>query len=179
MAEPRAHGSSQARGWIGTGAAAAGLCCSLSQSWILNPLSKARDWTCILMDTSWVRNPLSHNSNLYIMFLRFIHVVAGASTSFFYMVESYPIVWMNHILFIHLSMDFWVVFTFSVLPVVKTLLFKTKNQQQQKTHYFSSDRFIGTYSPHRTPCFGIWTRLRKRVGKKREKGFIQPGSSQL
>ena len=31
--------------------------------WILNPLSGARDWTCILMDTSRVLNPLSHNGN--------------------------------------------------------------------------------------------------------------------
>ena len=30
---------------------------------ILNPLSKARDWTCLLMDTSWVPNPLSHRGN--------------------------------------------------------------------------------------------------------------------
>ena len=27
---------------------------SSRQCWILNPLRKARDWTCILMDTSWV-----------------------------------------------------------------------------------------------------------------------------
>ena len=27
---------------------------SSRQRWILNPLSKARDWTCILLDTSWV-----------------------------------------------------------------------------------------------------------------------------
>ena len=63
-----AHESSQARRWIR--AAAAGLCHSHSNAgsilhasavyaaachkdgfWILNPLSKARDWTSILMDT--------------------------------------------------------------------------------------------------------------------------------
>ena len=31
--------------------------------WILNPLSEARDWTCIFMDNSQVHNPLSHNGN--------------------------------------------------------------------------------------------------------------------
>ena len=30
---------------------------------ILNPLSKARDGTHILMDTIWVHNPLSYNGN--------------------------------------------------------------------------------------------------------------------
>ena len=34
---------------------------SLQQHWILNPLSKARDLTHILMDTSWVHDLLSHN----------------------------------------------------------------------------------------------------------------------
>ena len=62
-----AYGSSQARSWIW--AAGAGLhcsrwiCelnCSLQQCWILNPLSKARGWTHIVMDTSpVVLNPLS------------------------------------------------------------------------------------------------------------------------
>ena len=37
--------------------------CSLWQHWILNPLSKARDQTCILMNTSQVLNPLSNNRN--------------------------------------------------------------------------------------------------------------------
>ena len=36
---------------------------SLQQHWILNPLSEARDQTCILMDISWVLNLLSHNTN--------------------------------------------------------------------------------------------------------------------
>ena len=36
---------------------------SLQQHWILNPLSKARDGTHILMDTSPGLNPLSHNGN--------------------------------------------------------------------------------------------------------------------
>ena len=35
----------------------------LMQSQILNPLSEARDQTCILVDTSQVLNPLSHDRN--------------------------------------------------------------------------------------------------------------------
>ena len=38
-------------------------CCSSWQHHILNPLSEARDWTCILMDTSWFLNPVSHSRN--------------------------------------------------------------------------------------------------------------------
>ena len=41
--------------------------CNLHHSswpcWILNPLSEARDRTCIFMDTSQVLNRLSHNGN--------------------------------------------------------------------------------------------------------------------
>ena len=36
---------------------------SLGQHLILNPLSKARDGTCILMDTHQILNSLSHNRN--------------------------------------------------------------------------------------------------------------------
>ena len=64
-----AYGGSQARSQIG--AVAAGLSHShsnagsephlppppqLTATWILNPLSKARDWTGIFMDASWVQN---------------------------------------------------------------------------------------------------------------------------
>ena len=56
-----AHGGSQAGGRIG--ATAAGLQHSSWKCWILNPLSKARDQTYILMDTTQVGNPVSHNGN--------------------------------------------------------------------------------------------------------------------
>ena len=39
------------------------LCLRLWQHWILNPLTLARDLTCILMDASWVLNLLSHSWN--------------------------------------------------------------------------------------------------------------------
>ena len=39
------------------------LCCSLQPCQILNPLSKARAQTHILVATSWVCNLLSHNGN--------------------------------------------------------------------------------------------------------------------
>ena len=66
-ATPAAYGGSHARG--GIGAVASSLRCCLSnarseprlqsnhsswQDWILNPLSEARDRTCILVDTSQI-----------------------------------------------------------------------------------------------------------------------------
>ena len=51
-ATPVAYGSSQPRGQIRT--VATGLHHSSGQCQILNPLSKARDRTCILRDSSWV-----------------------------------------------------------------------------------------------------------------------------
>ena len=71
MVTPWAYGSSQARDCIGAAAEAyataiamldlshiCDLFRSLQQCWILNPLSKAREQTHILMDTSRVLNPL-------------------------------------------------------------------------------------------------------------------------
>ena len=49
-AAPAAYGGSQAKGHIG--ATAASLHLSSQQHRILNPLSEARDQTCILMDPS-------------------------------------------------------------------------------------------------------------------------------
>ena len=77
-ATPAAYGGSQARGWIG--GAAADLPHSSSNAgselhlWptpelvehqILNPLSKARDLTQVLMDTSWVLNSLRTQDAFY------------------------------------------------------------------------------------------------------------------
>ena len=42
---------------------------SSQQYCIPNPMSKARDWTCILMDTSCIQNPMSHNGNFIHKFL--------------------------------------------------------------------------------------------------------------
>ena len=47
--------------WIRTASATYMAACGNTRSF--NPLSKARDWTPILMDTSLVLNPLSHNGN--------------------------------------------------------------------------------------------------------------------
>ena len=75
---PAVYGSSQVRGWMKlelqllayTTATATpdlshifNLCHSSPQCWILNPLSGARDWTCILVNTSQVCNLLNHNGN--------------------------------------------------------------------------------------------------------------------
>ena len=54
-------------------AVAASLCHSSRQCWFLNPLSKARDRTRVLMDTSWVCYPLSHDGNSSVSILLSIH----------------------------------------------------------------------------------------------------------
>ena len=79
---PAACGSSQARGWIGAIAAslhhshsnariqAVSLTYTTAHSnTILNPLSEARDQTCVLMVTSRILNVLSHNGNSPIYFI--------------------------------------------------------------------------------------------------------------
>ena len=58
------------------------ICCSLQQHQILNPLSKARDRTCILMDTSWVSNSLSHNGNSQISYLNKILAIVMKTKQF-------------------------------------------------------------------------------------------------
>ena len=71
-ATPKAYGSYQAR--VGIGAAAVSLCyicdlrCSSHQHQILNPLSKARDQTHIVLDTSQILNPPSHSGNSFFFF---------------------------------------------------------------------------------------------------------------
>jgi len=81
---PVAYGSFQTRDWIKAAAEATAiatpnpscicdLCCSLQQCQVLNPLSKARDGTLILMDTSWDLNLLSSSRNS--CFLFFHHAI--------------------------------------------------------------------------------------------------------
>ena len=43
--------------------------CSSWQCWILNPLIKARDWTCVLMDTIWVHCHWATAGAQYLIFL--------------------------------------------------------------------------------------------------------------
>ena len=47
---------------------------SSQQCWILNPLSKARDWTCVLMDTVWfiTAEPQTHGNSMLLFLIRFI-----------------------------------------------------------------------------------------------------------
>ena len=47
---------------------------TLGQHWILNPLRKARDWTCILINTGLVLNPLSRNGNSRWQYLSVDHI---------------------------------------------------------------------------------------------------------
>ena len=75
-AEPVAYGGSQTRGWIRASALVYATATAMPDpSWvcdlhhgsrqcqILNPRSKARNQTHILIDASWVLNPLSHSRN--------------------------------------------------------------------------------------------------------------------
>ena len=58
--------------------------CSLQQQWILNPLSEAKDLTCILMDTSQILNLLSHNRNSVLLcwvqkYLQMLYPLTGVT----------------------------------------------------------------------------------------------------
>ena len=55
------------------------LCCSLRQHQILNPLSKTRDQTRILVITSWAFNLLSHNRNSYKMGLMPVPILLSSA----------------------------------------------------------------------------------------------------
>ena len=56
--------------------------CSPQQHQTLNPLSEARDQTCILMDTSQVLNLLSHKGNSKLNF----HIRHFCSFQFFFLI---------------------------------------------------------------------------------------------
>ena len=98
-----AYGGSQARGWIG--ATAAGLhhsqVCNLhhgsQQHQILNPLSQARCWTCILKDASQIhfhwattRTPGCLFSNWIICFL-IIFLLSSFLLHYLYILDTSPL----------------------------------------------------------------------------------------
>ena len=62
------------------------LCLSLQSHWILNSLSEARNWTCIVIDSSQVCYQLSHNSNSKngLLNLRFLSMDFHTVVSFFF-----------------------------------------------------------------------------------------------
>ena len=51
------------------------------QHQILNPLSEARDRTCILMNNSQIHNPLSHNGNSPVIYFLFSFSVSSFSAA--------------------------------------------------------------------------------------------------
>ena len=55
---------------------------SSHQCGILNPLSEARDRTCVLMDTSWIWNPLSPNGKSSPPFILMVYLYRFCSCSF-------------------------------------------------------------------------------------------------
>ena len=62
------------------------ICHSSPRCWILNPLSKARDQTCILTDASWILNPLSHNGNSSSYNFKFLFLFIMSK---FYLLEQF------------------------------------------------------------------------------------------
>ena len=95
-AAPMAFGSFQARGRIRTAAASLyhkatatrdpSLVCnlhhSLRQRWVLNPLSKARDQTCIFVDTSWVHITAEPRWELFMLIFKMWNWVVIYKTVF-------------------------------------------------------------------------------------------------
>ena len=58
---------------------------------ILNPLSEARDQTCILRVTSWVCNLLSYNGNSHLICFNPLHSLFYLTFKFFYLWPAEPL----------------------------------------------------------------------------------------
>ena len=117
-AAPRAYGSFQARGWIETPAASLHHSHSDSgsksclwpvprQCWMLNPLCKARDGTCILMDTNQIHFHWATMGTPFFLF--------NFDKTWFFYVEKishvYIVLWLlGGWVWVFLTHSFWVVF---------------------------------------------------------------------
>ena len=106
LATPAAYVSSQARGRIGIEAEVYStamatpdpshiceLCCSFCQSWILNPLSDARDRTFILTDTMSCSYPIEPQrellaSSFLISLFKFLKVRTAETFTYAYIMHS-------------------------------------------------------------------------------------------
>ena len=55
---------------------------------ILNQVSEAREWTCVLTDTSWFHNLLNHNGNALISIFKAFAVLLGYVQNLCYLVVS-------------------------------------------------------------------------------------------
>ena len=67
---------------------------SSRQCWILNPLSKARDWIQVLMDTSWVRYCSATTASLVLLFNSYIITMTWLYLSLF---NKSPNLWAFYI----------------------------------------------------------------------------------
>ena len=83
------------------------LCCNLQQRWIFSPLSKARDWTRILMDISQILNLLSHNGNSLFLIFYFgcFYCYVFKFTNFFFC-TAYLLLTLSTVLFISATVIF-------------------------------------------------------------------------
>ena len=90
------------------------------------------------------------------MFSRSIYVVAGITLSFFLSAELYSIEWIYHLLFTHLSVDIFIVSTFSQLWIVLLWTFLSKFFYKHIFNSFGYISRIGMAGQYDNFMFNFW-----------------------